>query len=172
MQLKPLLSIATTGEKILTQIAEPVTAFDQALHTLANNMLNTMLGANGVGIAATQVFNRAAMFIMASNPNERYPDAPSMAPTVVINPQILSVSIATEAGIEGCLSVPGQRLSIARHSEIEVQYQSLDGQLHQQTLTGFVARIFQHEYDHLQGITLLERINLTTPQVQVQVSQC
>ncbi|MEH6463582.1 MAG: peptide deformylase [Shewanella psychromarinicola] len=170
MQLKPLLSIATTGEEILTQIAEPVTVFDQALHTLADSMLSTMQNANGVGIAATQVFSRAAMFIMASNPNERYPDAPLMAQMVVINPQILSASTATEAGIEGCLSIPGQRLSIWRHSEIEVQYQSLDGQLYQQTLMGFVARIFQHEYDHLQGITLLERVNLTA--TQVQVTQC
>ncbi|MFT6124405.1 peptide deformylase [Shewanella sp. S1-58-MNA-CIBAN-0166] len=170
MQLKPLLSIATTGEQILTQIAEPVTVFDDALHTLADNMLSTMLNANGVGIAATQVFSNVAMFIMASNPNERYPHAPSMPPTVVINPQILSASAVTETDVEGCLSIPGQRLSIARHSEIEVQYQSLDGQLHQQTLTGFVARIFQHEYDHLQGITLLERVNLMTP--QILVPQC
>jgi peptide deformylase len=170
MQLKPLLSIATTGEEILTQIAEPVTVFDQALHTLADNMLSTMQNTNGVGIAATQVFSRVAMFIMASNPNERYPDAPLMSPTVVINPQILSASTATESAIEGCLSIPGQRLSILRHSEIEVQYQSLDGQLHQQKLMGFVARIFQHEYDHLQGITLLERVNLMA--TQIRVTQC
>jgi|TARA_R110002033_G_scaffold6754_1_gene25887 peptide deformylase len=170
MQLKPLLSIATTGEEILTQKAEPVTVFDQALRTLADNMLSTMLNANGVGIAATQVFSKAAMFIMASNPNERYPDAPLMAPIVVINPQILAASAATEVGVEGCLSIPGQRLSISRHCEIKVQFQSLDGQLHQQTLTGFVARIFQHEYDHLQGITLLERVNLMA--TKIQVTQC
>jgi peptide deformylase len=70
-------------------------------------------------------------------------------------------------GIEGCLSIPGKRLSIARHSQIEVQYQSLDGQLQQQVLQGFVARIFQHEYDHLQGITLLERTCLMSPQPEV-----
>jgi len=110
------------------------------------------------------------MFIMASNPNERYPDAPLMAPIVVINPQILAASAATEVGVEGCLSIPGQRLSISRHCEIKVQFQSLDGQLHQQTLTGFVARIFQHEYDHLQGITLLERVNLMA--TKIQVTQC
>jgi len=144
--------------------------FANPIQPLTNSTLRTMLNANGVGIAATQVFSNVAMFIMASNPNERYPDAPSMPPTLVINPQILSASAATEADVEGCLSIPGQRLSIARHSEIEVQYQSLDGQLHQQTLTGFVARIFQHEYYHLQGITLLERVNIMTP--QILVPQC
>ncbi|MGX9460034.1 peptide deformylase [Shewanella sp. A14] len=170
MQLNQHLTIATTGDNILTLTAEPVTVFDDALHALVNNMLSTMLNANGVGIAATQVFSRKALFIMASNPNERYPDAPKMDPTVVINPKILSFSHATEAGVEGCLSLPGKRLSILRHSQIEVQYQSLDGLQQQETLNGFVARIFQHEYDHLQGITLLERIKLTT--TSVEVSPC
>ncbi|GGP46072.1 peptide deformylase [Shewanella saliphila] len=166
MQSTQHLTIATTGDDILTLTAEPVTVFDDKLRALADSMLSTMLNANGVGIAATQVFSRASMFIMASNPNERYPDAPSMAPTVVINPQILSVSSTTEAGIEGCLSIPGQRLSILRHQQIKVQYQSLNGELQQHTLTGFVARIFQHEYDHLQGITLLERVKLMAPQIE------
>ncbi|WP_137225599.1 peptide deformylase [Shewanella sp. MEBiC00475] len=170
MQLNQHLTIATTGDNILTLTAEPVTVFDDALHALADNMLSTMLNTNGVGIAATQVFSRAAMFIMASNPNKRYPNAPSMAPTVVINPQILSTSTMTETGMEGCLSLPGKRLSILRHTEIEVQYQSLDGRLHQQSLSGFVARIFQHEYDHLQGITLLERVNLMA--ASAEVSSC
>ncbi|MDD8061285.1 MULTISPECIES: peptide deformylase [Shewanella] len=169
MQSTQHLTIATTGDDILTLTAEPVTVFDDILASLAHNMLSTMQQANGVGIAATQVFSRAAMFIMASNPNERYPDAPSMAPTVVINPKILSVSAATEAGIEGCLSIPGQRLSILRHQQIEVQYQSLNGEFQQQTLTGFVARIFQHEYDHLQGITLLERVKLMAPQAEAML---
>lgn len=161
------LTIAKTGDEILTLTATPVTVFDDNLAALAHKMLLTMQQANGVGIAATQVFSRAAMFIMASNPNERYPDAPVMVPTVVINPKILSASSATEMGIEGCLSIPGKRLSIARHSQIEVQYQLLDGQLQQQVLQGFVARIFQHEYDHLQGITLLERTCLMSPQPEV-----
>lgn len=168
MNLNQHLTIATTGDDILTLMAEPVTVFDDKLRALAGSMLSTMLNANGVGIAATQVFSPVAMFIMASNPNERYPDAPVMSPTVVVNPKILSTSAATEAGIEGCLSIPGQRISILRHSQIEVQYQSLDGQWQQQVLNGFVARIFQHEYDHLQGITLLERINLMTSQPEVQ----
>ncbi|GGB56797.1 peptide deformylase [Shewanella inventionis] len=161
------LTIATTGDNILTLKAAPVTVFDDELAVLASNMLLTMQKANGVGIAATQVFSNTAMFIMASNPNERYPDAPIMEPTVVINPKILSVSTETENGIEGCLSVPGKRLNIVRHRQIEVQYQSLNGQIHHQVLQGFVARIFQHEYDHLQGITLLERINLMTPPIEV-----
>jgi len=167
MQVKQPLSIATTGEEILTLIAEPVTVFDDALQCLADNMLITMHAANGVGIAAPQVFSPAAMFIMASHPNDRYPAAPLMAATVVINPRILSASATVDHGDEGCLSIPEQRLSIWRHRQIEVQYQSLDGALQQHTLSGFVARIFQHEFDHLQGITLLERVNMTAPNAEV-----
>ena len=168
MQTHQILPIAITGETILTRPAQQVTQFDDVLRRLADNMLSTMLAAKGVGIAAPQIFSDAAMFIMASHPNERYPNAPEMAPTVVINPHILSVSTEKEAGIEGCLSIPNRRLSILRHSQIEVKYQSLNGQLQQQTLTGFVARIFLHEFDHLQGITLLERVTMADPLAEAQ----
>lgn len=94
---------------------------------------------------------------MASRPNERYPDAPNMAPVVVVNPRIVYASSDLVDGEEGCLSVPGQRFSIQRHKTIEVRYQNLQGEWQQAELTDFIARIFQHEFDHLQGITLLER---------------
>jgi peptide deformylase len=152
-----LLPIAVTGENILTITAEKVTLFDQSIQLLAANMLATMTAANGVGIAAPQVFSTIAMFIMASRPNERYPTAPTMTPIVVINPTILAASELMESADEGCLSIPGQRINIWRHADIKVQYQQLNGNLVTQNLTGFIARIFQHEFDHLQGITLLER---------------
>lgn len=156
-----LLPIATTGEKILTQQAKKVTLFDESIQLLAANMLATMTKANGVGIAAPQVFSTAAMFIMASKPNERYPAAPVMTPVIVINPTILAVSELMEPADEGCLSIPGQRINIWRHADIKVQYQQLNGNLVTQNLTGFIARIFQHEFDHLQGITLLERSQMS-----------
>ena len=157
MPTEQTLAIATTGEKILTQVARQVTEFDQPLHDLSHNMLNTMLAAHGVGIAAPQVFSDLALFIMASQPNERYPDAPKMQPVTVVNPQILSASTEMVAGVEGCLSIPQKRITILRHQAIEVRYQDLHANWHQQQLSGFIARIFQHEFDHLQGITLLER---------------
>lgn len=152
-----LLPIAITGDNILTLQAKKVTLFDESIQLLATNMLATMIAANGVGIAAPQVFSTVAMFIMASRPNERYPAAPTMTPIVVINPTIIAASELMESAAEGCLSIPGQRINIWRHADIKVQYQQLDGSLVIQNLTGFIARIFQHEFDHLQGITLLER---------------
>ncbi len=106
------------------------------------------------------------LFIVASRPNERYPDAPQMAPVVMINPKILSASNELIAGDEGCLSVPGKRVSILRHQWLEVSWQNLSGEHNTARLEGFVARIFQHELDHLDGITLLERMaNQTREQV-------
>lgn len=153
-----MLAIATYGETVLNQVAAPVTVFDSELQQLAEQMQQTMQQANGVGIAAPQVHRSVQMFIMASNPNARYPSAPIMAPQVVINPQILSVSDDTVFGEEGCLSIPQQRCQVARHQAIDVKYQDLNGEWCQEHLDGFIARIFQHEYDHLQGITLKERI--------------
>lgn len=153
-----VLPIAQVGEEILTHKAEMVTQFDEQLVELTQQMLITMQAANGVGIAAPQVHSPLAIFIMASRPNERYPDAPEMAPIVVINPKILAVSNQFVIGEEGCLSVANTRLNIARHDAIDVQYQNIEGQWQQSHFDGFIARIFQHEYDHLLGITLLERV--------------
>ncbi|QSX33066.1 peptide deformylase [Shewanella avicenniae] len=157
-----MLSIAIYGEQVLNQVAQPVTVFDSELQTLADEMLNTMQQAHGVGIAAPQVHRSLQMFIMASNPNSRYPDAPLMAPQVVINPQILQTSEAQVWGEEGCLSLPQERCQVARFESIEVRYQDLSGEWCQEWLSGFVARIFQHEFDHLQGITLRERTAKST----------
>ncbi|MFV0595186.1 peptide deformylase [Shewanella sp.] len=151
------LPIAVVGEAILRQQAIEVRDFDNALRQLAEQMAISMVAAKGVGIAAPQVHSPLALFIMASRPNERYPDAPLMNPEVVVNPQILSTSANMVSGEEGCLSVPGKRFSIWRHQTIVVRYQDLAGHWQQTELTGFIARIFQHEFDHLQGITLLER---------------
>ncbi|MBR9729376.1 peptide deformylase [Shewanella intestini] len=157
MALALTLPIATTGEPILTRVAKPVTEFNQQLVQLTQQMLSTLLAAKGVGIAAPQVHSNMAVFIMASHPNERYPDAPKMDPIVVINPSIIEQSSQQVIGEEGCLSIPNTRINIARADQITVKYQTRYGQWQQQTLRGFVARIFLHEYDHLQGITLLER---------------
>ncbi|MFB2641654.1 peptide deformylase [Shewanella bicestrii] len=151
------LPIAVVGEAILKEQAIEVHDFDTALSQLAEQMAASMEAAKGVGIAAPQVHSPLALFIMASRPNERYPDAPQMDPVVVVNPEILSASADLVCGEEGCLSVPGQRFTIWRHQQIVVRYQNLAGQWQRSELTGFIARIFQHEFDHLQGITLLER---------------
>lgn len=152
-----MLAIAQVGEEVLTIEAQTITDFTPELGRVVDEMLLSMQQAQGVGIAAPQVHLSLALFIMASRPNERYPDAPYIAPTVVINPHILDYSQQMEPGEEGCLSIQERRFLISRHTWVRVKYQDLDGQWHAQKLSGFIARIFQHEYDHLQGITLFER---------------
>ncbi|WP_144210950.1 peptide deformylase [Shewanella donghaensis] len=155
-----IMTIAQTGEAILACQAKPVVTFDQALVKLTEDMMATMFAANGVGLAATQVFSDKAVFIMYSRPNERYPSAPNTVPTIVINPKITARSLAMESSIEGCLSIENERVAVFRHQHIKVMYQTLAGDVVEQQLSGFIARIFQHEFDHLQGITLLERMNM------------
>ena len=160
MPASDIMTIAQSGEAILNRQAKTVITFDQALVQLTENMIATMTAANGVGIAAPQVFSDLAVFIMHSKPNERYPSAPETSATVVINPRIIACSDEMELEVEGCLSIAGRRVEVLRHKTVNVQYQTVNGDIVNQQLSDFVARIFQHEFDHLQGITLLERINM------------
>lgn len=158
------MKIAQIGESVLKTPATLVSDNDiqQAEFQLfVNSLLDTMLVANGVGIAAPQVFDPRSIMIVASRPNARYPDAPQMDPLVLINPQIIEQSQALVWAWEGCLSVPGLRGRIERPDWVDVSYLSIDGQMQQQRFEGFVARIFLHEYDHLIGLTWLDHIQTT-----------
>ncbi len=153
------LEIAQLGNPVLRQVAEPVQQIqDDAIQALIDQLLALLISSNGVGIAAPQVAASYRLLIVASRPNARYPNAPLMSPTVMINPQIVGHSSATVKDWEGCLSVPGIRGLIPRYQQIEVEYSDRSGQLIRQQLSGFVARIFQHELDHLDGLVFLDRL--------------
>jgi peptide deformylase len=128
---------------------------------LVADMLATLRDANGVGIAAPQVFESLALFIVASRPNPRYPDAPRMEPEIVINPEIIERSAEIVKDWEGCLSIPGIRGEVPRHRHIKARYQTLEGQVVERSFSDFVARIFQHEDDHLRGTVFLDRLETT-----------
>ncbi len=128
---------------------------------LISQMMTTVSKAGGVGIAAPQIHHSVRIFIMCSKPNARYPDAPLMAPTAIINPQILDYSDEKVKDWEGCLSVPSMRGLVPRHNQLTVRYFDQQGHQQQQKLTGFVARIFQHELDHLDGLTFIDRLEST-----------
>lgn len=115
----------------------------------------------GMGIAAPQVDVDKRLFIICSRPNSRYPNAPTMKPTVVINPEIIRTSVEIEKDWEGCLSVPGIRGLVPRHQTLSVRYLTRHGEIVQTEYSGFVARIFQHELDHLDGIVFLDRVRNT-----------
>ncbi len=164
------LTIIELGNPKLRQLAEvipveialqPESLLNLKIQTLMDALLLTLERSNGVGIAAPQVGEPVRLFIVASHPNLRYPTAPEMEPTPMINPRIVDHSLTTEKGWEGCLSVPGIRGLVPRYPTIQVEYTGRDGLIYQQTFTDFVARIFQHELDHLNGIVFLDRVETT-----------
>jgi peptide deformylase len=155
-----LRQIAQLGQPVLREPGRPVAnPGDPAIQALIDDMLATVADANGVGIAAPQVYQSLALFIVASRPNPRYPDAPEMKPTAMLNPEILWASNDLETGWEGCLSVPGIRGLVRRNRRIRVRYLTRDGDLVEEEYEGFLARIFQHEFDHINGLVFLDRVD-------------
>ncbi len=157
-----LLEIAQLGNPILRRVAQPVENFaDKAIEQLIDSLIATAASANGVGIAAPQVSQSYRLFIVASRPNPRYPKAPLMEPTAMINPRIVAYSPENVKDWEGCLSIPGIRGLVPRYQAIEVEYTNRNGQVQRQELADFVARILQHELDHLDGIVFVDRLEST-----------
>lgn len=155
-------AILLLGNPLLREVSQPVAnVMNKSTQQLAQRLLKTVREASGMGLAAPQVGERVRLFIMASHPNSRYPNAPLMQPTVIINPQILWQSDATEKNWEGCLSVPGLRGLVPRAKKIKIKYDDLHGNSQQVDFQGFLARIFQHEYDHLDGILFIDRVEST-----------
>jgi peptide deformylase len=145
--------ILKMGDPRLLRIAPVVTKFDtDELHLLITDMLDTMAAANGAGLAAPQIGVDVQLVIFGTDAvNPRYPDAPVVPRTVLINPVITALDADIEAGWEGCLSVPGMRGVVPRHARI--RYTGFDqyGDAIDRTVDGFHARVVQHECDHLIG---------------------
>lgn len=170
--MSEILEIIQLGHPVLRSKAQNVDNIHAPqVQDLINNLLVTVIAANGVGIAAPQVTSRDRLFIVASRPNPRYPNAPEMEPTAMINPQILTNSSELVTGWEGCLSIPGIRGLVPRYQAIEVEYSDRNGKLHKQELTDFAARIFQHELDHLNGIVFVDRLKSTQDLITEQEYQ-
>jgi peptide deformylase len=154
-----LLQIAELGHPILRKKADSVQDVqDDYIQKLIDDLIETVVEVNGVGIAAPQVYESYQIFIIASRPNPRYPDAPKVEPTAIINPKIISHSDEVIKDWEGCLSIPGIRGLVPRYKSIEVEYTNRKGKKEEKEFTDFVSRIFQHEYDHLNGIVFLDRL--------------
>jgi peptide deformylase len=157
-----LRQIAQLGQPVLRRVADRIEdSRDPAVQAVIDDMLVTVAEANGVGIAAPQVFESISLFIIASSPNPRYPRAPDMEPVAMINPELLRVSEEKEKGWEGCLSIPGLRGLVPRHTRIGVRYMTRSGELREEEYEGFLARVFQHEFDHLQGVLFIDRVEST-----------
>lgn len=151
--------ILKMGDPRLLRIAEPVTEFGTPeLHALIADMFDTMHAANGAGLAAPQIGVNLQLAIFGFANNARYPDAPAVPETVLLNPVLTPLSDEMEDGWEGCLSVPGLRGVVPRYSRL--RYSGVDpyGKAIVREVDGFHARVVQHECDHLIGVLYPMRV--------------
>jgi peptide deformylase len=140
------------GDPRLLRVAQPVQAFDTPeLHALVADMFETMAAAQGAGLAAPQIGVDLQLVIFGFARNERYPEAPPVPHTVLINPQITLLDDEQVDGWEGCLSVPGLRGVVPRFARIRYSGFDVHGQPIEREAEGFHARVVQHECDHLIG---------------------
>ena len=143
-------AILKMGDPRLLRIAPPVERFGTAeLRTLVADMFETMRSVNGAGLAAPQIGVDLQLVIFGFNRNDRYPDAPPVPETVLLNPVIEPIGDEVEEGWEGCLSVPGLRGVVPRFARIRYRGVDVEGRPHEREAEGFHARVVQHECDHL-----------------------
>ena len=155
-----LLQIAQLGEPVLRKKARTVTNFkDEKVQKLIDDLIATVKDISGTGLSAPQIYASQRIFVISSAKNVFYPKAKRIPVTEVINPKILQKSEKMEKNWEGCLSIPGIRAKVNRHYEIAVEYTDRKGAKHKKVFRDLAARVFQHEYDHLEGIIYLDRLD-------------
>jgi peptide deformylase len=156
MAIRPVLKM---GDPVLLQVAQPVERFDTPeLRELLRDMKDTMASLNGAGLAAPQIGVSLQVVIFGVGKNPRYPQAEEVPYTELLNPVLEPLSDEMEEGWEGCLSVPGMRGLVPRY--INLRYRGFDpkGEAIDRKVSGFHARVVQHEVDHLLGIFYPMRI--------------
>jgi peptide deformylase len=152
------LAIAQLGQPVLREVARPVSPemiLDPQFQTFLDDMLETMKSSKGVGLAAPQVFASRRVFIASILPGDRRSE--KTIPEVFINPELHELSSEMEPGWEGCLSFLELSVLVPRHRTLRINYLNREGQPQSLHLTGFPARVVQHEYDHLDGILTIDR---------------
>jgi peptide deformylase len=170
-----LRTIVTLPDPVLRRKARPVTVFDKALQTLIDDMVETMRDAPGVGLAAPQVgiSDRLIVVEYADPPEEEDEAAPEAGSNgrepasepkpvkpklyVMVNPEIVKTSEEVVSGVEGCLSIPGLVGEVERFAAVQVKGQNRRGQTMKVKAEGWLARIFQHEIDHINGVVFPDR---------------
>jgi len=151
--------ILRMGDPRLLQVSAPVTDFDTpALHALVADLHETMAAANGAGLAAPQIGEPLRLVIFGGAPSPRYPEAEAVPATVLINPLLEPLEPTLEDDWEGCLSVPGLRGRVPRYTALRYSGWDARGQRFERTVSGFHARVVQHEVDHLDGILYPQRM--------------
>ena len=156
-----ILKVARLGHPILRQVAEPVSPEairSPEIQGFIDDLIETMAEYDGAGLAAPQVHVSRQIVVFQVEGNPRYPDAPSIPLTVLINPRLTATTSEEAEDWEGCLSVPGLRGRVPRWSEIRVQAYDREGRSLDYLARDFHARVVQHECDHLLGKVYLDRM--------------
>lgn len=151
MTIKPLIYLP---DPLLKQVSKPIETVDSQLQTFADDMLETMYEAPGIGLAAIQVGEPIRMLVLDVSKEEDEKN-----PQVFINPEILSSSDLRSTYEEGCLSIPGYYAEVERPAEIRVRYLDRDGKQQEIGAEGILATCLQHEIDHLDGILFIDHIS-------------
>lgn len=150
---KPPLKIHYLGDRVLRQPAKRIAKVDDSVRQLAKEMLQTMYSSNGVGLAAPQVGIHKQLIVIDCEP-----DNPANPPLVLINPQITSYGSELCDFEEGCLSIPGVYMDVTRPETVEVSFKDEQGRPRKLKASGFLARVIQHEMDHLEGVLFVDRV--------------
>ena len=151
MTIKPLIILP---DQVLRQVSRPVETVDAALRALADDMLETMYDAPGIGLAAIQIGEPLRMLTIDLSGEDE-----EKAPRVFLNPEILSSSDERSTYEEGCLSIPEYYAEVERPATVVVRYLGLDGKLHEEEASGLLATCLQHELDHLNGVLFIDHIS-------------
>lgn len=151
---KPPLEIHYLGDRVLRQPAKRISKVNDEIRQLSQKMLQTMYSSNGIGLAAPQVaVNKQLIVVDCEIENSASP------PIILINPQIKKQSDTLCRMEEGCLSIPGVYLDVIRPEAIEVSYKNEQGKLQTLKASGLLARVIQHEMDHLNGVMFVDRVD-------------
>ena len=161
-----IMRVTEYGEEILRAKGRKIDVFDQNLRNLANDMLETMYEAEGIGLAAQQVDLPLMLCVIDVSDLEpellhyqldgKRPPVDLFMPLALVNPEVRVLADQTARAEEGCLSFPGIRGEVTRPDVIQVSYQDLDGAAHQLIAEGWLARVVQHEVDHLNGVLFID----------------
>ena len=154
-----LRTIVQDGDPILKKVCRPVTKFDDRLGTLLDDMKETLLDANGLGLAGPQVGMMRRLFICLDDRNrpEEVPEGYEETFIEFVNPEIEYLSPETNELYEGCLSFPGHNGAVTRSDKVKIKAQDRSGNWFELEAEGMLARCIQHEYDHLNGVTIMDR---------------
>ena len=151
---KPPLELHYLGDRVLRQPAKRIAKVDDSIRQLAREMLQTMYSSNGIGLAAPQVAVNKQLIVIDCEP-----DKPENPPLILINPQIIGYSPELCKAEEGCLSIPDVFLDVIRPQALEVSYKDEQGKPRKLQANGLLARVIQHEMDHLNGVMFVDRVD-------------